>query len=83
MTQLFREGTLCTFAEYLSRFGVSNVQNGALQGRCRTVASRFNRSGVPKGVDAPDLGIPNHRFQTVPFRFKNQSIYERKIRFFA
>ena len=30
MTQLFREGTLCTFAEYLSRFGMSNVRKTTL-----------------------------------------------------
>jgi hypothetical protein len=28
--------------------------------------------------DAPDLGLRNHRFQNVSFRFKKQSIYERK-----
>jgi hypothetical protein len=34
-------------------------------------------------ADAPDLGLRNHRFQNVPFRFKKQSIYERKTRFFT
>jgi hypothetical protein len=33
--------------------------------------------------DAPDLGLRNHRFQSVPFRFKNQSIYEGKAQLFA
>jgi hypothetical protein len=33
--------------------------------------------------DAPDLGFRNHRFQNVPFRFKKQSIYEGKTRFFT
>jgi len=56
-------------------------KNGALQGRCRGVASRFNRSGAPKGADAPDLGFQNQRFQSISFRFKNRSIYERKKRF--
>jgi len=28
MTQLFREGTIVSSLKYLSRFGVSNVQNG-------------------------------------------------------
>jgi len=34
-------------------------------------------------ADAPDLGLRNRRFQSVPFRFKNQSIYERKAQFLA
>jgi hypothetical protein len=34
-------------------------------------------------ADAPDLGFRNHRFQSVPFRFKKRSIYEKKTRFFA
>jgi hypothetical protein len=33
-------------------------------------------------ADAPDLGFRNHRFQDIPFRFKRQSIYEGKTRFF-
>jgi hypothetical protein len=33
--------------------------------------------------DTPDLGFRNHRFQNVPFRFKKQSIYKRKTRFFT
>jgi hypothetical protein len=31
--------------------------------------------------DTPDLGFRNRRFQSVPFRFKKGSIYERKTRF--
>jgi hypothetical protein len=34
-------------------------------------------------LDAPDLGFRNRRFQNVPFRFKRQSIYEGKTRFFT
>jgi hypothetical protein len=34
-------------------------------------------------ADAPDLGFRNRRFQNVPFRFKRQSIYEGKTRFFT
>ena len=33
-------------------------------------------------ADAPDLGISNHRFQNIPFRFKKQLFYERKSRVF-
>jgi hypothetical protein len=29
-------------------------------------------------ADAPDLGFQNRRFRSIPFRFKNRSIYERK-----
>jgi hypothetical protein len=36
-----------------------------------------------KLADAPDLGFQNQRFQNVPFRFKRQSIYEGKTRFFT
>jgi hypothetical protein len=32
------------------------------------VENRFAR--VAKLADAPDLGLRNHRFQSVPFRFK-------------
>ena len=45
------------------------------------VENRFAR--VAKLADAPDLGLRNHRFQNIPFRFKKQSIYERKTRFFT
>jgi hypothetical protein len=34
-------------------------------------------------ADAPDLRFRNHRFQSVRFRFNNQSIYERKAQFLA
>ncbi len=40
------------------------------------VASGFNRSGVPKGADAPDL-----RFQSVAFQFKANTFYEGKTGF--
>jgi hypothetical protein len=29
---------------------------------------------------APDLGIPNRRFQNIAFRFKEKSFYEKKSR---
>jgi hypothetical protein len=38
---------------------------------------------VAKLADAPDLGLRSRRFQNVPFRFKIESIYEGKTRFFA
>jgi hypothetical protein len=41
------------------------------------------RARVAKLADAPDLGIPNQRFQSITFRFNKKRIYERKIRFFA
>jgi hypothetical protein len=34
-------------------------------------------------ADAPDLGFQNRRFQSAPFPFKNQSIYEGKAQFFT
>jgi hypothetical protein len=40
------------------------------------------RARVAKLADAPDLGFRNRRFQNVALRFKKQSIYERKTRFF-
>jgi hypothetical protein len=39
-----------------------------------------NLARVAKLADAPDLGIPNRRFQNVPFRFKEKSFYEKKSR---
>jgi len=45
MTQLFREGTKCAFAEYLSRSSVSDVQENenaiALQARCKVITIGF------------------------------------------
>ena len=38
---------------------------------------------VAKLADAPDLGFRNRRFHNVPFCFKKQAIYERKMRFSA
>jgi hypothetical protein len=44
-----------------------------------TIRNRIAR--VAKLADAPDLGLRNRRFQNAPFRFKKQSIYERKTRY--
>jgi hypothetical protein len=33
---------------------------------------------MAKLADPPDLGFRNRRFQSVPFRFKKQAIYEGK-----
>jgi hypothetical protein len=33
---------------------------------------------VAKLADAPDLGLRNHRFQSVAFRFKTKRVYEGK-----
>jgi hypothetical protein len=38
---------------------------------------------VAKLADAPDLGLRNHRFQTVAFHFKAKALYEGKNRFFV
>ncbi len=38
------------------------------------------KARVAELADAPDLGYRNHRFQNRAFRFKKQSIYERKKR---
>jgi hypothetical protein len=32
-------------------------------------------------ADAPDLGLGNHRFQTVAFHFKAKALYEGKTGF--
>jgi hypothetical protein len=53
----------------------------AIASRKSKVENRFAR--VAKLADAPDLGLKNHRFQNVPFRFKKQSVYEGKTRFFT
>ena len=38
---------------------------------------------MAKLADPPDLGFQNRRFQSAPFPFKNQSIYEGKAQFFT
>jgi len=40
-------------------------------------------NSVQRGLQLPDLGFRNRRFQSVPFRFKKQVTYEGKNRFFA
>jgi hypothetical protein len=46
------------------------------------VQADFHRQGGEL-ADAPDLGIPNHRFQNIPFHFKTQSFYEWKTPLFG
>jgi len=51
----------------------------AIAKRTSKVENRFAR--VAKLADAPDLGLRNHRFQSVAFRFKANAFYERKTDF--
>jgi hypothetical protein len=37
---------------------------------------------VAKLADAPDLGLRNHRFQNIAFRFKGNGFYQGKITIF-
>jgi hypothetical protein len=46
----------------------------------RSVAS-FRCARVAKLADAPDLGLRNHRFQSVAFHFKINAFYEWKTGF--
>jgi hypothetical protein len=49
---------------------------------CYSVATRFNSPDVLKrSTEAPDLGLRNHRFQRVAFRFKANAFYELKTGF--
>jgi hypothetical protein len=36
----------------------------------------IRQAGVAELADAPDLGLRNHRFQSVAFRFKANAFYE-------
>ncbi len=38
---------------------------------------------VAKLADAPDLGIPNRRFQNIAFHFTKKRFYERKTAIFC
>jgi hypothetical protein len=42
--------------------------------------SQDARKLMARPADAPDLGIPNRRFQNIAFRFKEKSFYEKKSR---
>jgi hypothetical protein len=46
--------------------------------RCRLVA--HTGFGI-RGLDTPDLGLRNHRFQSVAFHFKINAFYEWKTGF--
>jgi hypothetical protein len=51
----------------------------AIAERKSKVENRFAR--VAKLADAPDLGLQNHRFQSVAFHFKANAFYEWKTGF--
>jgi hypothetical protein len=43
----------------------------------------INDTRVAKLADAPDLELPNHRFQSDVFRFKAKCLYEGKTAIFS
>jgi len=47
----------CTFAKYLSRFSMSNVQNRRLQGSCSSVANVL-KSPAPGEIGLPGKPVP-------------------------
>ena len=50
----------------------------SLQSQIANLESRINDARVAELADAPDLGLQNHRFQSVASRFKTTSLHDRK-----
>ena len=50
----------------------------SLQSQIANLESRINDARVAELADAPDLGLQNHRFQSVASRFKTKSLHDRK-----
>ena len=51
----------------------------SLQSQIANLESRINDARVAELADAPDLGLRNHRFQNVAFRFKAKGFYEGRM----
>src|SRR5438874_9389097 len=50
----------------------------SLQSQIANLESRINDARVAELADAPDLGLQNHRFQSVASRFKTTSLHDSK-----
>src|SRR5438105_13894795 len=51
----------------------------SLQSQIANLESRINDARVAELADAPDLGLQNHRFQSVASRFKAKGFYEGRM----
>ena len=79
-----RNATARSLFAVFTKLDVSDTMEKLFLGLdAQLVCSLEYNARVAKLVDAPDLGFRNRRFQNVPLRFKRQSIYEGKTRFFT